>query len=238
MSNHIAARPGDFAKAVLMPGDPLRAKWLAETFLHDIKLVNEVRGILAYTGLTESGKKISVMASGMGMPSIGIYAHELYSEYGVESIIRIGTAGAYQKDIKLKELLIAMGACSDSNFLGQYDLHGTFSAIASYPLMEKSIQHARELGIGHHIGNIYSSDIFYDHDRNTWKKWADMGCLGVDMESYALYAIAAEMKKKALSILSVSNSFYGSEELSKEERQNGLIDLAKVAILTAEDFVD
>lgn len=238
MSNHIAAKQGDFAKAVLMPGDPLRAKWLAETFLHDIKLVNEVRGILAYTGLTENGKRISVMASGMGMPSIGIYAHELYSEYGVESIIRIGTAGAYQKDIKLKELLIAMGACSDSNFLSQYDLHGTFSAIASYPLMEKSIQHARELGIGHHIGNIYSSDIFYDHDKNTWKKWADMGCLGVDMESYALYAIAAEMKKKALSILSVSNSFYGSEELSKEERQNGLIDLAKVAILTAEDFVD
>ncbi len=236
MSNHIGAKPGDFAKVVLMPGDPLRAKWLAETYLHDAKLVNEVRGALAYTGLSEEGKRVSVMASGMGIPSIAIYAHELYNAYGVESIIRIGTAGAYQKFIKLKDLLFAMGASTDSNFMGQYNLHGTYSAVCSYPLLESAVLHSRELNIPHHVGNVYCSDVFYDHNPRTWEKWANLGCLGVDMESYALYAIAGEQGKKALSILSVSNSFLFNQELSKEERQNGLTDMAKVALKVAGDF--
>ncbi len=235
MSNHISANRGDFAKVVLMPGDPLRAKWLAETFLENPRLVNEVRGILAYTG-EYRGKKISVMASGMGIPSIGIYAHELYESYDVEAIIRIGTAGAYQKEIKLKDLMLAQGACTDSNFMSQYGLAGTYSAIASYPLLESAVKHSRELKTPYHVGNILSSDIFYDHNPKSWEKWAGLGILGVDMESYALYAIAAEMKKKALAILSTSNSFLSTLELSKEERQSGLEEMAKIALETAFDF--
>src|SRR5574344_2855042 len=172
---HIKAEKGDFANVVLMPGDPLRAKWIAETYLHDAKLVNEVRGILAYTGLTASGKRVSVMASGMGMPSIGIYCHELYTSFGVDAIIRIGTCGAFQKQTKLKDLIIAEGACTNSNWMGQHNLYGgSFSAIADYELLSSAVEAAKAGNFRYQVGNIVSSDTFYDYRPDTWKKWANL----------------------------------------------------------------
>lgn len=234
---HIAPK-GEFAKVVLMPGDPLRAKLVAETLFEDAVLINEVRGILAYTGTTESGKKMSVMASGMGIPSIGIYATELYDHFGVETIIRIGTAGAYQKGIALKDLIFAMSSSTDSNFLASYNLNGTYSACCDYQVLEEAVKAAKAMGIPYHVGNVFSSDVFYDHDPNTWKKWAGLNVLGVDMESYALYAIAAEKRRRALSVLTVSNSFLYADELTAEERQTSLLDMIKVAIKAGEAFSD
>jgi len=234
---HINAKPGDFGKVVLMPGDPLRAKWIAENFLTDVVLVNEVRGILAFTGKTKNGARISVMASGMGMPSIGIYAHELFTAYGVEAIIRVGTAGAYQPEIQLKDIIIAAGACTDSNWMAPYSLNGaTYSAIADYELLSTAVEAAKAGGYRSHVGNILSSDIFYDHNPNSWKKWAELGCLCVDMETYGLYQIAAELHKKALGILSTSNSFLFTKDLTPEERQTSLTSMIKVAIEAAEKF--
>lgn len=234
---HIAADKGDFAKVVLMPGDPLRAKWIAETFLTDAKLVTSTRNVFGYTGHTKSGKLISVMASGMGMPSIGIYSHELFAFYGVETIIRIGTAGAYQPEIKQGDLLLAQGACTDSNWMGGYDLRGgTFSAVSSFPVLLSAYLYGKKMGKAVHVGNVLSADIYYDEDPNTWKRWAKLGVLGVEMESYALYANAARMGKNALCILTVSNSFLGGEEMSAEQRQSGLVDMVEVAVKTAEDF--
>jgi len=235
---HIGAQPGDFAKIVLMPGDPKRAKWIATTFLKDAKLVSEVRGILAYTGQAPDGSLISVMASGMGMPSIGIYSHELFTSYGVEAIIRIGTMGTYQKNVALKDIILAEGACTDSNWMGQYDLHGgTWSAIADFSLLESAAHIARETKLPYHVGNILSADVFYDHKPDMWKKWASLGVLGVEMESYALYAEAAALKKRALAICTVSDSFVdGSQKLSAEERQEGLVQMVELAILVAESY--
>lgn len=234
---HINAKEGAFAKVVLMPGDPLRAKWIAETFLKDAELVTDVRGILGYTGHTANGKRISVMASGMGMPSIGIYSHELFTAYGVEAIIRIGTCGTYQKEVAVGDVVIAQGSCTDSNWMGQYDLKGgTYSAIASFDLLEEAVKAGREKGKTIHVGNILSADIFYDHDRDAWKKWAELGILGVEMESYALYVNAVTLHKKALCILTVSDSFLGAPAMSAEERQKGLVDMVEVAIGAAERF--
>lgn len=234
MSLHINAEKGAFAKVVLMPGDPMRVKWIAENFLHDVKLVNEVRGAFGYTGLMEDGTPVSLMASGMGMPSIGIYAHELYDFYGVEVVIRIGTCGSYQKNIKLKDVIIGQGACTDSNWMGQYGLNGgTYSAIGDYELLENAVNASRELGINSHVGNVLSADIFYDHDPKTWERWANLGVLGVEMESYALYTTAAEFKRKALAIFTVSDSFVVEEKLTAEERQLGLRDMVNVALRTA-----
>lgn len=231
---HINAEKGDFAKTVLMPGDPLRAKFIADTFLTDVKLVQTVRNILGYTGFYK-GKRVSVMASGMGMPSIGIYCHELYTHYGVETIIRIGTCGSYKDHINLFDVIICSGACTNSNWAYQYGLKGTFSAIADFETTLAAYNKANELKIPVHVGNILSSDNFYNDTPENWKRWASVGCLGVEMESYALYAEAANMGKKALCILSVTDHFIHEQKATAEERQNSLKRMMEIALEIAEE---
>lgn len=233
---HNNAEKGDFAKVVLMPGDPNRAQWIVDNFLHDVKLVNSVRGILAFTGYTSNNKRISVMASGMGQPSIGIYSSELYSEYGVETIIRVGTCGSYQPEINLKDVLICAGSCTDSNWMSQFKLNGTYSALASYDVLETAVNVLKNKKFPYHVGNIFSADIFYDYDREIWKKWAALGVMGVEMESYALYVQAAYHHKRALTILTVTDNFVKEGKLTAEERQTGLRNMIEVAVETAEKF--
>lgn len=233
---HNNAEKGDFAKVVLMPGDPNRAQWIVDNFLHDVKLVNSVRGILAFTGYTSNKKRISVMASGMGQPSIGIYSSELYSEYGVETIIRVGTCGSYQPEINLKDILICAGSCTDSNWMSQFKLNGTYSALASYDVLETAVNVLKNKKFPYHVGNIFSADIFYDYDREIWKKWAALGVMGVEMESYALYVQAAYHHKRALTILTVTDNFVKEGKLTAEERQTGLRNMIEVAVETAEKF--
>ena len=226
---HNNAKKGDFAKTVLFPGDPLRAKYIAETFLENVRQVNTVRNMFAYTG-TYQGKEVSVMGSGMGMPSLGIYAHELYTQYGVENIIRVGSCGAYSKDCKLFDVIIAQGASTNSAWAHQYDLPGTFSALADFSLLKKAYDKALELNINPHVGNILSSDIFYNDRPEVWKNWARMGILAVEMETYALYCIAASLNKKALTILTVSDSFIFSEETTAVQREKSFKDMMKIAL--------
>ena len=233
---HINADFNDFANVVLMPGDPLRAKWMAETFLVDYKLVNTVRNIYAYTGFTKNGKKISIMASGMGMPSIGIYSYELYSRYNVDAIIRVGTCGAYQEDINLYDIIVASAASTDSNYGHQYNLNGHYSASADFDLTMAAVEAARKRNLPLHVGNVLSSDVFYNADKEGWKKWADMSVLAVEMEAYSLYCNAAKLKKKALCLLTVSDSFLIKEELTPEQRQSGLVRMMEIGIEVAEKF--
>ena len=220
-----------FGKTVLMPGDPLRAKFIAETFLEDPQLVNNVRGVQGYTG-TYKGVRVSVMASGMGMPSIGIYAHELYTQYGVENIMRIGSAGAISEKLKLRDVVAAQGACTNSNFSHQYELPGPFAPIADYTLLETAVGVAREMGIEMPVGNLLSSDVFYDASGSTMK-WAKMGVLAVEMEAAALYMTAAYHGKRALAICSISDSLVTGEELSPEDRQTTFTNMMKIALETA-----
>lgn len=235
---HINAKENDFAKVVLMPGDPLRAKWIVDTYLHDVKEVTNVRGILGFTGYTKNNKKLSVMASGMGMPSIGIYSHELFTSYGVEVIIRVGTCGTYQKNINLKDVIISSAASTDSNWMSQYNLNGTFSATADFNLVLTAVEQAKKMNIAYHGGNIFSADVFYDHDPEMWKKWANLGVLGVEMESYALYVTALELHKKALCLLTVTDNFHQKEQkLSTQKRQMGLSTMVELAIATAEQYL-
>ena len=233
---HINAKPGDFAKTVLMPGDPKRAEWIAKNFLVDARLVTDVRGILGFTGKTKSGKPVSVMASGMGLPSIGIYSHELYTGYDVETIIRIGTCGTYQKNINLFDVLICQAASTDSSWPNQFDLRGgTFSATADFNLVHRAYLSVTKKGLPAHVGNILSSDVFYDNDPNSWKKWAALGVMGVEMESYGLYATAAKLGKKALCLLTVTDSFLDvSRKATVEERQLGLSKMIEVALEVVE----
>jgi purine-nucleoside phosphorylase len=228
---HIAAKDDDFAKVVLMPGDPLRAQYIAENFLIDPVLVSSVRGILAYTGTTKQGVRVSVMASGMGMPSIGIYAFELYTHYKVETIIRIGTAGAYLKEAKVKSLVLAQGASTNSSWASQFDLKGgSYAALASYELLKKADEIATRKKLDVVVGNILSSDIFYDADPNYYKKWAALNILAVEMEAYALYATAAYLKKKALAILTITDHFLTNEHLGATDRQTGLKTMIELAL--------
>lgn len=233
---HNSAQMGDFAKTVLMPGDPLRAKFIAETFLEDARLVNNVRGIHGYTG-TYKGAPVSVMASGMGMPSIGIYAHELYSQYGVESIMRIGSAGAISEKLKLRDVVAAQGACTNSNFAHQYGLPGAFAPIADYTLLETAVAVAREMGVEMPVGNLLSSDTFYDASASTMK-WARMGVLAVEMEAAALYMTAAYLGKRALALCSISDSIVTGEELSAEERQTTFTTMMTIALETAKRMAE
>ena len=228
---HNAAQMGDFAKTVLMPGDPLRAKFIADTFLEDAKLVNNVRGIQGYTG-TYKGTPVSVMASGMGMPSIGIYAHEPFSQYGVENIIRVGSAGAISDKLKLRDVVAGQGSCTDSNFARQYSLPGTFAPIASFQLLETAVAAAREMGVEMPVGNLLSSDVFYDASESTMK-WAKMGVLAVEMESAALYMTAAYLGKRALAICSISDSLVTGEALPAKDRQSTFTTMMKIALETA-----
>lgn len=229
---HNEAKKGEIAKAVLMCGDPLRAKFIAENFLDDYKLVNSVRNMYCYTGHYK-GKEVSVAGSGMGIPSMGIYSYELYHEYDVETIIRVGTAGAYVEGVNVGDIVIALGACSNSNYASQFNLNGTYSAIASYDLVEKSVNVAKENEYAYHVGNVFSSDIFYDENKDTWKKWANLGVLAVEMESYALYINAARAGKKAMTVLSISDSFVTKESTSPETRQTGFTKMMKLALEVA-----
>ena len=226
---HIAAKEGDFAKTVLMPGDPLRAKFIAETFLTDAVLVNNVRGVNGYTGYY-NGKRVSVMASGMGIPSMGIYSYELFNFYDIDNIIRIGTAGSIHPDLKIRNVVLAMGACTDSNYGAQYELPGTFAPIASCELLRKAVKVIEEMGnIGYKVGNVVSSDVFYS-DRQTTAAWQKMGALAIEMESAALYMNAARAGKNALTICTISDSLVTGEVTTAEERQTSFDDMMKIAL--------
>ena len=235
---HIACTPDDFAKTVLMPGDPLRAKFIAETFLTDPVLVNNVRGIQGYTG-TCDGVRVSVMASGMGMPSIGIYSYELYNFFGVENIIRIGSAGAYSPDVHVRDVVIAQGACYDSNYAKQFNLPGTFSAISDYTLLSTAVETAKELGLRYHVGNLVSSDRFYgDPEAFTdaeqpLNAWGKMGVLCVEMEAAALFMNAARAGKRALAICTISDHLITGENLPAEARQNSFTEMMQLALAVA-----
>lgn len=226
---HNSAQKGDFAKTVLMPGDPLRAKYIAETYLENARQVTGVRNMLGFTG-TYKGKEISVMGAGMGMPSIGIYSYELFNFYDVDSIIRIGSAAALQDHMKLMDVVIGMGACTDSNYAHQYGLPGTFAPIADYELMSRAIAVAKEKGTNVVVGNVLSSDIFYNAKDDVNDLWRGMGVLAVEMESAALYMNAAQAGKKALCMLTISDHVYTGEALSSEERQLGFGKMMEIAL--------
>lgn len=226
---HNAAEKGDIAKKVLMPGDPLRAKYIADNFLEDVKCFNTVRNMLGYTG-TYKGEEVSVMGGGMGMPSAGLYTYELYHFYDVETIIRIGSTGGIQDDVKALDVIIGMGACTDSNYAAQFGLPGTFAPIADYDLLARAVEVAKEKGINVRVGNILSSDVFYHEDENYNDTWKKMGVLAVEMEAAALYMNAARAGKKALCLLTVSDHIYRQEELTAKQRQNGLNEMIKIAL--------
>ena len=229
---HINATPEDFAKTVLMPGDPLRSKFIAENFLQNARLVNNVRGVQGYTG-TYKGVPVSVMASGMGMPSIGIYSYELYNFFGVENIIRVGSAGAMQENLRVRDIVIGQGACTNSNFASQYCLPGNFSAISSYELLRKAFKACEEKGARYHVGNLYSSDTFYCDDQTAAAKWMKLGCLAVEMEAAALYMNAARAGKNALAICTISDHLLTGELTTAEERQNSFTQMMEVALEVA-----
>ncbi len=228
---HNSAEKGDIAKTVLMPGDPLRAKYIAEHFLTDVKCFNEVRGMLGFTGKYE-GKEVSVMGHGMGIPSIAIYTYELYNFYDVGNIMRIGSAGAMQDDMDVMDIVFAMGAHTDSNYGFQYGLPGTFAPTASYKILEKAVAVAKEKGVKYHVGNVLSSDAFYKNS-NESDLYREYGTLAVEMETSALYMNAAEAKKNALAILTISDHLYKQQELSAKERETGFTDMMEIALKTA-----
>lgn len=229
---HNEAKKGDIAKTVLMPGDPLRAKFIAENYLENPVCFNTVRNMLGYTG-TYQGKEVSVMGSGMGMPSMGLYSYELYHFYDVDNIIRIGTAGAVKEDVHVRDVVIGMGACTDSNYASQYKLMGTFAPIADFKLTADAVKSAEELGIPYHVGNVLSSDIYYEEDESNLRQWQKMGVLAVDMEAAALYMNAARAGKHALCILTISDCLFTNEELTAEERLTGFRQMMEVALHTA-----
>ena len=228
---HNEAPRGAFAKTVLMPGDPLRAKFIAETFLEDAALVNNVRGIQGWTG-TYQGTRVSVMASGMGMPSIGIYSHELFHEYDVDNIIRVGTAGAISPKLKLRDVVLGQGSCTDSNYAHQFGLGGTFAPIADFTLLETAAAAARRMGVEPAVGNILSSDVFYNKAGNTLD-WGRMGVLAVEMESAALYCNAAEAGKRALTVCTISDSLVTGEALPPADRQTTFTQMMEIALAVA-----
>ena len=228
---HIDASPCDFAKTVLMPGDPLRAKYIAENYFDDAVCINTVRGMYGYTGYYK-GKRLTVMASGMGIPSMGIYAYELYSVFGVENIIRIGSAGAMRDDIHVRDIVIGMGSCTDSNFASQYALPGTFAPIASYELLRLFCDEAEKMGIKYHVGNLLCSDVFYnDPDvESNRPKWAKMGVMAVEMESAGLYMTAARLNKRALAICTISDHLITGEATTSQERQTSFTEMINLAL--------
>lgn len=231
---HIAANYGDFAKTVLMPGDPKRARFIAETYLENAVLVNDIRGVQGYTGYYK-GKRVSVMASGMGMASIGIYSYELYHAFGVESIIRVGTCGSFHKDLHVRDIAIAMGACTNSNYPASFCMPGQYAPIADFSLVRAAVENCEKKGIRYRVGNMFSSDVFYNLPGKDME-WAKMGVLGVEMEAAALYCNAAAAGKKALCICSVTDHFVNEGEvMSPEDRQLSLTQMIEVALDIAED---
>ena len=226
---HNSAVLGQIAETVLMPGDPLRAKFIAETFLEDVEQFNATRNMFGYTG-TYNGKKVSVMGSGMGCPSIGIYSYELIHMYGVKNLIRVGSCGAYDPNLKLYDIILAIGASTDSNYAAQYNLPGIYSATASWELLSKAKKAADENDIETVVGNIVTSDVFYHDEMDSWKKWAKMGCLAAEMETYALYCNANRAGVNALTILTVSDSIANHTETTAEQREKGFKDMMKIAL--------
>jgi len=228
---HNAAGKGEIAKTVLMPGDPLRAKFIAETYLEEVTCFNTVRNMFGYTG-NYKGKRISVMGHGMGMPSIGIYSYELFDQYDVDQIIRIGSAGGLADDVELMDIVIAMGASTNSNYASQYKLPGTIAPIADYELLRKAVEVAEERNCKVRVGNVLSSDTFYTDDKDANDLWKKMHVLAVEMEAAALYCNAARLGKKALCILTISDHLYSGKELSAAERQTGFRQMMEIALET------
>ena len=229
---HNGAIEGDIAKTVLMPGDPLRAKFIADTYLQDVRCFNTVRNMLGYTG-TYQGVPVSVMGGGMGMPSIGIYSYELFSFYGVESIIRVGSAGGIADEVKVRDVVAGMGACTNSNYAHQYQLPGTYAPIASFDLLERAVAAGRDQGVELKVGNVLSSDTFYDDNDQATVSWQKMGVLAVEMEAAALYMNAARANKKALCLLTISDLPLKGESLSAEERQTSFTQMMEIALAVA-----
>ena len=238
---HIEASENDFAKTVLMPGDPLRSKFIAENFLAEASLINNIRGVQGYTG-NYKGNRISVMASGMGMPSIAIYSYELYEFFGVENIIRIGSAGALQKNVKLMDIVVGMSASTDSSIIEKYGVPGIIAPTADYMLLDKCIKKADALALPYHVGNILSSDVFYgleDYlptEQRSVERWSKMGILAVEMEAAALYLNAKRSNKNALAICTVSNHLVSGEEISAKEREQSFTQMIELALETAAEL--
>ena len=232
---HIAAKPGDFGKTVLMPGDPLRSQFIAENFLENPVLVNNVRGIQGYTG-TYKGVPVSVMASGMGIPSMGIYSYELFNFFNVENIIRVGSAGGMSKKVNVRDIIIAQGACTDSNYAHNFRLPGTFAPIADYTLLSEAVKAAEANGAVYHVGNVNSSDVFYgDHvdvpeGLDSVYGLKKMGVMALEMEAAALYMNAARYGKRALCICTISDHVLKGVETTSEERQNSFTQMMKIAL--------
>ena len=231
---HNSAEKGQIAKTVLMPGDPLRAKYIAENFLENAELVNNVRGVQGYTGYFE-GKRVSVMASGMGMPSMGIYSFELYNFFGVETIIRIGSAGGMHPDLKLFDIVLGQGACTNSSYFSQFGISGSFSPIADYATLRRAVDECEKRGLNYKVGNILSSDMFYSEKGiDGTMEWAKLGVLAVEMEAAALYMNAARAGKKALAICTISDLLIGGAVTTSDERQTAFHDMMQVALTIAE----
>lgn len=226
---HNQASSGEIAKTVLMPGDPLRAKFIAENYLDNVKCYNTVRNMLGFTG-TYKGKEISVQGSGMGMPSIGIYSYELFSMYNVENIIRIGSAGSIDDKVNLRDIVIGQAACTNSNFASQYNLPGSFAPIASYKLLESAVEQCKKLGVTYHVGNILSSDTFYSDDSSELKMWQKMGVLAIEMEAAALYMNAARLGKNALGIMTISDCPMKNQSTTSTEREKTFTTMMEIAL--------
>ena len=229
---HISAAPGDFARTVLMPGDPLRSQFIAETYLEDRRLVNNVRGVQGYTG-TYKGVPVSVMASGMGMPSIGIYSYELFNFYGVENILRVGSAGAISEKLKVRDIVLGEGACTNSSFGAQFGFRGNYAPIADFGLLRTAASIAEERSLRYAVGNLLSSDTFYDDDPSASSKWMNLGVLAIEMEAAALYYNAARAGKKALAICTISDHILTGEETTAEERQISFTQMMELALEVA-----
>lgn len=225
---HIEAKEGEIAKTVIMAGDPLRAKFMAEKYLDNPTIYNQVRGMFGYTG-TYKGKRVSIQGHGMGIPSIGIYTYELFNFYDVDTIIRVGSAGAIDDDLNIGDIVMGMGACTNSNYARQYNLCGTFAPIADFGLLSKAVSEAERQGFRYKVGNLYSSDTFYD-DENSLKQWQKMGVLAVEMEAPALYMNAARAGKKALCICTISDCPFKNIATTSEQRQTGFTNMMEVAL--------
>ena len=231
MSTHIEAKKGEIAESILLPGDPLRARFIAENFLDGAKCYNTVRNMFGYTG-TYKGVPVSVQGTGMGMPSIGIYSWELISEYGVRNLVRIGTAGSFHEDVKVRDIVVGVSASYDSSYADNFDLPGVYSPGASYELLMKLKGASEATAVKFRAGNIVSTDVFYDQREGWWKRWADMNVMAVEMEAAALYMNAARLKANALAMMTISDHFVTGEQTSAEERQETFTDMMKLALET------
>jgi len=232
MGVHIHTEQGKIADVVLMPGDPLRAKLIAEKYLENAECYNEVRGMYGYTG-TYKGKRVSVQGSGMGVPSFSIYAHELIKDYNCKTLIRIGSCGAMKNDVKVKDLVFAMGACTDSSIITNYFGNATFAPIGNFELLSKAVLTAKDMKVNYHVGNVFTSDLFYNYKENALKPYMDFGVLAVEMEVAALYMLAAQFDIKALGIMTVSDHVLTGESMPPIDRERTLDDMIKLALEVA-----